>query len=162
MTGVQTCALPIYLEKRIIRALEVVQARGPRPRPVDRPRTTRYNTAQFGLTAARDELYRRIDARVDAMLASGLVDEVRGLLERGCGEDLVSMKGLGYAQLAPYVQGRDSLDEAVERLKRETRRFAKRQLTWFRADQRIRWIDVDQAGGPPGVAETMLEEWRAG
>ncbi len=149
-------------EKRIIRALEVAQARGPRPRQVDQPRATRYNTVQFGLALARDELYRRIEARVDAMLAAGLVEEVRGLLERGYGEDLVSMKGLGYAQLAPYLRGRIALDEAVERLKRDTRRFAKRQLTWFRADRRIRWIDVDQAGVPSGVAETVIEEWRSG
>ncbi len=148
-------------EKRIIRALEVVQRGGSPGRPVDQPRPTRYNTRQFGLTLAREELYRRIEARVDAMLAAGLMDEVRGLLERGYGPDLVSMKGLGYAQIAPYVRGEVSLDEAVARLKRDTRRFAKRQLTWFRADARIRWIDVDQAGGPPGAAKIVIEEWRA-
>jgi tRNA dimethylallyltransferase len=129
---------------------------------VDQPRATRYNTMEFGLTLARDELYRRIEARVDAMLAAGLVDEVRGLLGHGYPPELVSMKGLGYAQMVPYLRGEVSLDDAVSRLKRDTRRFAKRQLTWFRADPRIRWIDVEQAGGPPGVASVVVEGWRSG
>jgi tRNA dimethylallyltransferase len=148
-------------QKRIIRALEVAQQTGRGERPVDRARASRYNAVQFGLTAARDELYRRIEARVDAMLAAGLVEEVRGLLEQGDDERLVSMKGLGYAQMLLYLRGEIALEEAVRRLKRDTRRFAKRQLTWFRADPRIRWIDVDQAGGPSGVTEIVLREWRS-
>jgi tRNA dimethylallyltransferase len=147
-------------QKRIIRALEVAQQAGRGERPVDRARAPRYNAMQFGLTAPRDELYRRIEARVEAMLAAGLAEEVRGLLERGWDERLVSMKGLGYAQMLPYLRGEIPLEEAVRRLKRDTRRFAKRQLTWFRADPRIRWIDVDQAGGRSGVAEIVLREWR--
>jgi tRNA dimethylallyltransferase len=154
-------------EKRIIRALEVAHQNGQTTKTqrhedsVDRPRSMRYNTAQFGLTVARQELYRRIEARVDAMLAAGLVEEVRGLLERGYREGLVSMKGLGYAQFAPCLRGEISFEETVRRLKRDTRRFAKRQLTWFRADRRIRWVEVDQAAGAPGVAEIVLEEWRS-
>lgn len=148
-------------QKRIIRALEVAQRAGRGERPVDRARASRYNAVQFGLTAPRDELYRRIEARVDAMLAAGLVEEVPGLLERGYDERLVSMKGLGYSQMLLYLRGEIALEEAVRRLKRDTRRFAKRQLTWFRADPRIRWIDVDQAGGPSGVTEIVLREWRS-
>ncbi len=88
------------------------------------------------------------------------MEEVRGLLERGCREDMVSMKGLGYAQLAPHVRGAISLEEAVRRLKRDTRRFAKRQLTWFRVDPRIGWIDVEKAGGAPGVVEIVRSRWQ--
>ncbi len=150
-------------EKRIIRALEVYEKAG-RPisafQTVDRQRAARYNTHQFGLTLPRDELYRRIDARVDGMISKGLVEEVRRLLERGYGEELVAMKGLGYAQVAPHVKGEIELDEAVRRLKRDTRRFAKRQLTWFRADPRIEWLDVDRIGGAAAAAELIARRWK--
>ena len=158
-------------QKRIIRALEVAAAsagaasssRPPREedQPVDRTRASRYNVRQVGLALARDDLYRRIEARAEAMIAAGLVEEIRGLLARGYDERLVSMKGLGYAQMLPHLRGEITLEEAVRLLKRDTRRFAKRQLTWFRADATIRWVDADQAGGPPGVAETILSEWRS-
>ena len=145
-------------QKRIIRALEVAESTGGAGSgsgKVDRERPPRYNSTQFGLTLEREELYRRIEARVDRMIAGGLVEEVRGLLERSLGEDLISMKGLGYAQIAPHVRGQLSLEEAVSRLKRDTRRFAKRQMTWFRADPRIEWIDVGEAGGAAAVVETI-------
>ncbi|MFB3881960.1 MAG: tRNA (adenosine(37)-N6)-dimethylallyltransferase MiaA [Armatimonadota bacterium] len=171
--------------KRIIRALEVAQHAAAGKRPVDHRRGLRYNdtgrpfprassalasappklrfpAVQFGLIVARDELYRRIEARTEAMVSAGLVHEVRRLLAQGYDERLVSMKGLGYAQMLPHVRGETSLDEAVRVLKRDTRRFAKRQLTWFRADRAIRWIDVEQAGGPPGAALAILKEWRLG
>jgi tRNA dimethylallyltransferase len=150
-------------QKRIIRALEVAEGRAgdaPPRKSVDRHRAPRYNSSRFGLTLDRDELYRRIEDRIDRMVEAGLVEEVTGLLDRGCGEDLVSMKGLGYSQLAPYVRGEIALDEAVGRLKRDTRRFAKRQLTWFRADPDIEWIDVAQAGGAAGVAELIRSKWQ--
>ena len=145
-------------QKRIIRALEVAESTGGAGSgsgKVDRERPPRYNSTQFGLTLEREELYRRIEARIDCMIAGGLVEEVRGLLERGLDEGLVSMKGLGYAQIAPQVRGQISLEEAVSRLKRDTRRFAKRQMTWFRADPRIEWIDVGEAGGAAAVVETI-------
>jgi tRNA dimethylallyltransferase len=150
-------------QKRIIRALEVAEGSGPGDagrKKVDRQGAARYNTRQFGLTLGRDELYQRIEARVDRMMAEGLVDEVRALLERGYSEDLVSMKGLGYAQIALHIRGKTSLEEAVRRLKRDTRRFAKRQLTWFRADPRIEWIDVQETGGPSGAAGEIERRWR--
>ena len=149
--------------KRIIRALEVYQQTGQRIsslQELDRHRRARYNTRQSGLTAPRPELYRRIEARVDEMVARGLADEVRGLLGRGYGERLASMKGLGYAQLIPYLRGECSLDAAVSRLKRDTRRFAKRQLTWFRADPRIEWVDVVAAGDPQAVADIIGRRWQ--
>jgi tRNA dimethylallyltransferase len=163
--------------KRIIRALEVgtrlaaearlaVAARARRPasslQPVDRRRRPRYNSSQFGLTLSRPELYRRIEVRVDGMVAQGLVEEVSNLVARGYSEGLVSMKGLGYAQIAEHLRGEVSLEEAVAKLKRDTRRFAKRQLTWFRADPRIEWIDVEQAGGSAGAAEVIARRWKQG
>ena len=150
-------------QKRIIRALEVAEgsSRADAGREkVDPREAARYNTKQFGLTLNRDELYRRIEARVDRMMAEGLVDEVRGLIERGYRESLVAMKGLGYAQIAAHIGGAIALEEAVRRLKRDTRRFAKRQLTWFRADPRIEWMDVQKVGGPPKVAELIERRWR--
>jgi len=148
--------------KRIIRALEVHAQTG-RPithlQTLDRQRRARYNTRQFGLALPRPELYRRIEARVDAMIARGLVEEVRVLLARGCGEGLVSMKGLGYAQIIPFLRGECSLEEAVRLLKRDTRRFAKRQLTWFGADPRIEWVDLAEAGGPAQAAEFIGKRW---
>jgi tRNA dimethylallyltransferase len=147
--------------RRIIRALEVAEHAGEGRQTVDQRRALRYNAVQFGLTLSRPELYRRIEARAEAMIAAGLVEEISGLLARGYDERLVSMKGLGYAQMLPHLRGEITLEEAVRLLKRDTRRFAKRQLTWFRADPTIRWVDVDQAGGPAGVAEAILREWRS-
>lgn len=148
--------------KRIIRALEVYYQTGQsisRMQALDRSKRARYNTRQFGLTLSRPELYRRIEARVERMIAAGLVEEVKRLLDLGYDESLVAMKGLGYVQLVPYVRGECSLEEAVRRLQRDTRRFAKRQLTWFRADPRVEWVDVGRAGGPAGTAKFIRERW---
>ncbi len=149
-------------EKRIIRALEVYEQTGApisALHSVDPAAPPRYNTRQFGLTWPRLELYRRIEARVDRMMAEGLLDEVKALLARGCDETLVSMKGLGYAQLLAHLRGACTYEEAVKLLKRDTRRFAKRQLTWFRADQRIEWVDMSQVGGPERAAEIIVERF---
>jgi tRNA dimethylallyltransferase len=152
-------------EKRIIRALEVYETTGQpisRLQALDRGGGPRYNTRQFGLRLPRAELYRRVEARVDQMIEAGLVEEVQGLVGRGYGDDLVAMKGLGYAQLVPYVRGKIDLAEAVRRLKRDTRRFAKRQMTWFRADARIEWVDAEEVGGPEGAAEYIEKRWTEG
>jgi tRNA dimethylallyltransferase len=151
--------------KRIVRALEVYLTTGERIsslQALDRERPPRYNTCQFGLTLPREELYRRIEARSDRQLAAGLVAEVQGLLNQGYHEDLVPMKGLGYAHLVRYLCGACSLDEAVVQFKRDTRRFAKRQLTWFRADKGIQWVDMIEVGGPVGAAKLIEEKWRLG
>lgn len=129
--------------RRLIRALEVFERTG---RPIstlqERGEPLR-RTLQIGLTMAREALYRAIDDRVDAQIAAGLVEEVRGLLARGYAPSLPSMTGLGYKEIAAHLDGGIPLEEAIRTLKRRTRRFAKRQYTWFRADPRIRWIDVD-------------------
>ncbi|MEW6726954.1 tRNA (adenosine(37)-N6)-dimethylallyltransferase MiaA [Desulforudis sp. 1088] len=149
--------------RRVIRALEVYYRTG---RPLssfqDRDHKTdpKYRTLVFGLICDRDEMYRRIEKRVDEMLAAGLVEEVRRLINRGYERNLPSMKGLGYKEIAAYLAGETGLDEAVETLKRNTRRFAKRQLTWFRRDERIIWLDVVAAGGPAGAAKEIVTEWQ--
>lgn len=133
--------------KRVIRALEIYEATGLPASVVferDSTRPPRWPDARlFGLTMSRAALYRRIEQRVDSMIDAGLTEEVRRLLERGIDPGLPSMQGLGYKEIASCIRGEYSLDEAVEILKKNTRRFAKRQLTWFRADPRIRWIDVE-------------------
>jgi len=106
----------------------------------------------------RPSLYRRIDERVDRMLAAGLVAEVQSLVARGYDYELPSMSGLGYRQIGAYLRGEISLDEAVHLIKRETRRFVRQQYNWFRLDdERIRWFDVEVI--PPGEIEAVVREF---
>ncbi len=132
--------------RRVIRALEVFHITG---RTMSDYRQdfanmeSQYDLVYLGLNMNRNDLYDRINKRVDTMLGSGLLDEVRSLLDMGYTKDLVSMQGLGYKEMIGYLEGLYSLDEATEILKRDTRRYAKRQLTWFRRDKRIEWLDVD-------------------
>lgn len=127
---------------RIIRALEVVEATG-KPISAWQQETIRppYTTLRFCLSLPRPKLYKRIEQRVDRMIEQGLVDEVKELLDSGFSEGLNSMQGLGYKQIVLYLKDRISLDEAINLIKRDTRRFAKRQLTWFRKDDRIKWLN---------------------
>ena len=133
--------------RRIVRALEVFELTG-RPlsalhrehRESERP----IESVQAGLDYARDELYARIDARVDQMLEQGLVDEVKRLIDDGYVAEIERLRSLGYREMAAYLRGETSLEEAVELMKRNTRRYAKRQLTWFRGDSRVQWL---KAGG---------------
>jgi len=103
-----------------------------------------YNARFVGLTMERERLYARIDARVDAMMAAGLLGEVEELLESGLREALTAAQAIGYKELVPVVEDGADLEEAVAAIKRATRRYAKRQLTWFRADPRVAWIDVTE------------------
>ena len=146
--------------KRVIRALEVYEQTGAlmsQQHRLSRKSMSRYpDAAQFGLTMDRQALYQLIDERVEAQIRAGLVDEVAGLLSKGYGLSLPAMQGLGYKELTPHIRGSCSLGEATEAIKRSTRRFAKRQLTWFRADKRIRWIDsTDMA--PSEVADRITQ-----
>ena len=127
--------------RRVIRALEVARADAtPRPRRTQPP----YNVAIIGLAMDDEALRQRIDDRVDAMLAAGWVDEVRGLLDSGYGPELPSMSSLGYREIADHLRGRLSLEEAADTVRRGTRRFARRQRTWFKpTDVRIRWFDAE-------------------
>ncbi|RJX17007.1 MAG: tRNA (adenosine(37)-N6)-dimethylallyltransferase MiaA [Ammonifex sp.] len=143
--------------KRVIRALEVYYETGgdaseeARTEPVPA-----YDALVFGLRIERQELYRRIEARVDNMLSEGLVDEVTKLLKGGLRRDVTAMQALGYKEIAAYVTGEMSLEEAVSVLKRNTRRFAKRQFTWFRRDARIRWLDVAGYRSQEGLVEEIV------
>lgn len=131
--------------RRVIRALEVTMLSGT---PISQQQgrgSPSGPLAVVGLTMERGALYRRIDARVDAQLAAGLVDEVRGLLASGVPAHAPAMQGLGYREIAGWLAGAYELDEAVRRLKRNTRRYAKRQLTWFRRDPRIVWVPTTGA-----------------
>lgn len=126
-------------EKRLTRALEVLEVTG---RPISgqsRAAESPFDVLLIGLIRERDEIYRRIEQRVDVMLEQGLVDEVQRLLNMGFGAGLKPMQGLGYRQLCQYLAGGITYDEAVELIKRDTRHFAKRQLTWWRRDERICW-----------------------
>ncbi len=114
-----------------------------------------YDACFLGLTMKRAALYARIDARVDAMLDAGLLDEVRGLLDAGLRDALTATQAIGYKELVPVLDGLADLDEAVETIKRETRRYAKRQLTWFRRDSRVGWVDVTDLS-PAQAAESLL------
>jgi tRNA dimethylallyltransferase len=130
--------------KRVIRALEIFKLTGKtmtehlRGQSLESP----YQLCIIGLTMEREMLYKRIEERVDHMIKEGLVEEVRGLLDQGYSKDLTSMQGLGYKEIIPYIEGEISLEEAVKLLKRDTRRFAKRQLSWFRHMKDINWVDV--------------------
>jgi tRNA dimethylallyltransferase len=129
--------------RRIVRALEVYATTGVR---ISETQTAleaepRYDDLFIGLTMDRELLYRRIDDRVEAMLAGGWVAETRGLLQR-YRPDLPAMEAIGYRELVLYLRGLLTYGEAEALIKRNTRRFAKRQFTWFRRDQRIRWFDV--------------------
>jgi len=134
--------------KRVIRALEIYQATGNPPSVIfanDSKRVRRYPQARlFGLSLERDELYARIEERVDAMIEAGLVKEVERLLDNGIDPNLPSMQGLGYKEIAGFLNGDYGRDEGIDLLKKNTRRFAKRQFTWFRADSRILWINVSK------------------
>ena len=100
-----------------------------------------------GLTMPRKVLYERINLRVDDMLSHGLLAEVESIVKQGYDRTLPALQGLGYKQLIAYLNGECSYDAAVEEIKRDTRRFAKRQITWFKRDERIRWFDVSQIFG---------------
>ena len=101
-----------------------------------------YDVIWIGLTMEREALYERINRRVDMMLQEGIVDEVLALKQKGYTLNLVSMQGLGYKEIMLYLEGKWSLEEAVEMIKQSTRRFAKRQLSWFRRIEAIHWWDV--------------------
>ncbi|HET6350902.1 MAG TPA: tRNA (adenosine(37)-N6)-dimethylallyltransferase MiaA [Coriobacteriia bacterium] len=105
-------------------------------------RESLYDVSVIGLTMEREALYQRINARVDEMLAAGLLDEVRCLLEAGLRAGITAQYAIGYKELVPVLEGARELSDAVDEIKQSTRRYAKRQLTWLRSDERVRWIDV--------------------
>lgn len=130
--------------KRVIRAIEFYEKTGKKISQHNREQhenLSPYRFAYFVLNDERAKLYDRIDKRVEKMLAQGLVEEVESLKNMGCTRDLVSMQGLGYKEILDYLSGNCSLEEAVYLIKRDTRHFAKRQLTWFRREKEVTWIN---------------------
>jgi len=144
--------------RRVVRALEVTLTTGRPISELQRKTPPPYDTFILGLSRDRAMLYARIDARVDEMMAAGLLDEVRRLRDAGYGATLPSMSGLGYRQLLSHLEEELSLDEAVARIKFETHRFARQQATWFRGDDpRITWLDAEDTE----AAVTAVREWPA-
>ena len=140
-------AIHAHNVKRVIRALEFDNQNGS---PISahneeqKQHESPYNLAYFVLNMPRELLYERIDLRVDQMMKEGLLEEVSRLKEEGCHRGMVSMQGLGYKEILAYLDGEYPLEEAVRVLKRDTRHFAKRQLTWFRREQELTWVNKDQ------------------
>ena len=157
--------------KRVIRALEYYRQTGEKisaHNEAERKKESPYEFFYYVLNTDRTVLYERIDRRVDKMVEAGLVDEVRRLKEMGCTRQMVSMQGLGYKEILDYLEGRCTLEEALYVLKRDTRHFAKRQLTWFKRERQVRWLDLPDFGNDEGrvleriLSETApaLQEWR--
>lgn len=148
--------------KRVIRALEFYEKTGvpiSSHNAAEREKASPYGFAYFVLTDRREKLYARIDARVDAMMEQGLLDEVKTLKQMGYTRDMVSMQGLGYKELLAYLDGECSLEEAVHIIKRDTRHFAKRQLTWFRRERDVIWVDKSAFGyDDQKILSYMLEQ----
>jgi tRNA dimethylallyltransferase len=128
--------------RRVIRALEVTLLSGRPISELQRKTPPPYTICIIGLTCDRETLYRRVDERVEGMMAAGLLEEVQALREEGYGRDLPSMSGLGYQQLQAHLDGELTLAQAVERIKFETHRFVRQQYTWFRLeDAAVKWFD---------------------
>ena len=143
---------------RVIRALEVYELTGTPMSELQQqwhPEKQRYPFIAFGLTMPRSLLYRRIEQRVDVMLANGLIAEVESLLAAGYARDTVALQSFGYRELIAYLDGDCTYMEAISQLKQNTRRFAKRQLTWFRKDTRIEWLDREST---PDIVAYLLEK----
>ncbi|UVI27699.1 tRNA (adenosine(37)-N6)-dimethylallyltransferase MiaA [Paenibacillus spongiae] len=140
------CRLHMNDQRRIIRALEIYHLTGVTlsEQLEGQKKTSPYELCIVGLMTDRKLLYERINRRVDAMIEAGLVAEVQGLLDRGVSPGAIAMQGLGYKEIIAYLQGLYTLEAAVELLKRDTRRYAKRQLSWFRHMKDIAWIDVSE------------------
>lgn len=136
--------IPAGNVKRVIRALEFFELSGTpisEHNEVQKAKESPYDFVYFVLNDHRELLYQRIEQRIDEMLKEGLVEEVQGLKARGFTKSMVSMQGLGYKEILDYLEGNQSLEEAVYILKRDTRHFAKRQLTWFRREPEVIWIN---------------------
>ncbi len=147
--------------KRVIRALEFYHDTGypiSTHNALERKKESPYNFAYFVLNDDRQKLYNRIEYRIDQMLEDGLVKEVQSALAYGCTKEMVSMQGLGYKEIIPYLEGNCSLEDAVYILKRDTRHFAKRQLTWFRRERDVIWVDKTEQTTTEDQLAYMLKQ----
>jgi tRNA dimethylallyltransferase len=144
--------------RRTVRALEVILSTGKLFSSQRRRMVSPYRLLLLGLQRPRPELYARIDARIQFMLAAGFVDEVRSLLKRGYSPGLPTLSAIGYREIIAYLQGKITLEEAVERMQRATRTFVRRQANWFKSsDPEIHWFDVGE--GSVDELEKTIREW---
>ncbi len=148
--------------KRVIRALEYFHQTGEKiseHNEEQRSKESPYNYAYFVLNDERSHLYERINLRVDQMVSEGLVEEVRALKAKGYTKEMVSMQGLGYKEMLDYLEGLDSFEHAVEIIKRDTRHFAKRQITWFKRESDVIWLNKNEyAYDEKKILEAMLQK----
>ena len=148
--------------KRVIRAIEFYRQTGKKislHNEQEREKQSPYQFLYYVLDTDRKTLYERIDRRVDLMMEHGLVDEVKHLADMGCTRNMVSMQGLGYKEILDYLSGEIPLEEAVYILKRDTRHFAKRQITWFKRERDVRWLELEQfQNDRKKVLEHILDE----
>ncbi len=148
--------------KRVIRAIEYYRQTGERiseHNKRERQKKSPYDFLYYVVNTDRSSLYERIDRRVDLMLEQGLVEEVMNLKDMGLTRDMVSMQGLGYKEILDYLQGKYTLEEAVYVLKRDTRHFAKRQITWFKRERDVRWLNLpDFKDDPDQVLLKILQD----
>ncbi|QAT61703.1 MULTISPECIES: tRNA (adenosine(37)-N6)-dimethylallyltransferase MiaA [Tissierellales] len=147
-------------KKRIIRALEIYYTTG---KPMSyyykdfRKRNNSYNAVIIGITMDREKLYKRINKRVEKMIEEGLIEEVNTLLKMGYGPELVSMQGIGYKEIIPYLKGKTTLENAISSIKTNSRRYAKRQLTWFRREKNIEWVNLDNYKSIEEVSDHIIK-----
>lgn len=157
-------AIHVNNVKRTIRALEFYHLSGQRiseHNRQERQKASVYNSCYFVLNDEREQLYSRIDERVEEMLAQGLLEEVKTLKAMGCHAGMVSMQGLGYKEMLAWMEGKYTYEQAVEILKRDTRHFAKRQLTWFRREGEVVWVNKKEFGcDEEKILEFMLDKLR--
>lgn len=145
--------------RRVIRAMEVFHLTG---KTMEAYRQnfadleSPYSTRMYGLLMDRQLLYDRINVRVDRMIESELINEVKGILEKGYSRNLVSMQGLGYKEIVDYLKGLSTQEECINILKRNTRRFAKRQIAWFKREEQIIWLNPMEIGDPKAVGDWLI------
>lgn len=149
--------------KRVIRALEYYRQTG---EPISshnerqKEKSSPYAFRYYVLSLPRNILYERINQRVDAMKEQGLVEEVQGLLDMGCRKEMISMQGIGYKEIIDALEGRDSMEHAFEKIKQETRHFAKRQFTWFRREKDVTWLNKEEFPDEKSLLAFCIEDCR--
>ncbi|MCR3955770.1 MAG: tRNA (adenosine(37)-N6)-dimethylallyltransferase MiaA [Gudongella sp.] len=166
LQGIDPVAASKYTEndiQRIVRAIEITTISG---KTYDeygsnfRAPNHSYDLLMYCLNMDRQKLYERINHRVDIMLQQGLVQEVQSLMDMGYGKDLVSMKAIGYKEIMEYLEGNESYPDTVEKIKKLSRNYAKRQLTWFRRDDRVNWIDVEDYDSMNAIVDHLERDIR--
>lgn len=150
--------------KKVVRALTFFEMTGEKlseHNKRERERSSPFDFAYFVLTMDRKKLYKRIDKRVDLMFDMGLVEEVKALMAKGYDKSLVSMQGIGYKEVIDYLSGKTSLEECIDIIKRDTRHFAKRQLTWFKREKVVTYIDKDEFDAEDKCLKEMLRVYNS-